>query len=120
MRKPDAACVHPDLPCHSCTYARKQAPVRLLRSVEIFASSWNMGGVDRESCLAAMSEGDLETGAGRSALQAVIPLWIPKGYDLYVSPPARPPASQSTRKPAWHDFSITPLVPLSSLLSPHE
>lgn len=75
-----------------------QDPGRPVRSVEIFASSWNMGGVDRESCLspaAATGEGDLETGAGRSALQVVIPLWIPRGYDLYVSPPASHPFSQS-------------------------
>lgn len=48
-----------------------------MRSVEIFASSWNMGGVDRESCT-------LSPPTGKSALQLVIPYWIPKGYDLYV------------------------------------
>jgi hypothetical protein len=78
-----------DNPC--CLYCTAlhcpalQAPTRRLRSVEVFASTWNMGGVDRESCATSGvgGVGDEEQGA-KSALQLVIPLWIPRGYDLYV------------------------------------
>lgn len=73
-------------------YVRKQAPTRQMRSVEIFASTFNAGGVDRESACGVPSGGGGggdrdETAAAppkKSALQLVIPLWIPRGYDLYV------------------------------------
>ncbi len=56
-----------------------------MRSVEIFASTWNMGGVDRESCAVGTGGTDEEQGrAAKSALQLVIPFWLPLGYDLYV------------------------------------
>lgn len=76
-----------------------------MRSVEVFASSWNMGGVDRECCFppgaantvssfaslsSAATNGGI--GGGRSALQLVMPLWIPKGYDLYVRGPGPTPS----------------------------
>lgn len=54
-----------------------------MRTADIFVSSWNMGGVDRESCTPAAADGP----AALSALQMVIPLWIPRGYDLYVRAP---------------------------------
>ena len=54
-----------------------------MRSVEIFASTWNMGGVDRESCAVGTGGTEEEQGrAAKSALQLVIPFWLPLGYDL--------------------------------------
>ena len=51
---------------------RARAPTRRMKSLEIFCSTWNMGGVDAES---------LETVSFKTTM---LPLWLPQGYSLYV------------------------------------
>lgn len=51
---------------------RARAPTRRIKTLDIFASTWNMGGVDLEA---------LETGG---LVASLLPQWLPQGYSLYV------------------------------------
>ena len=51
---------------------RARAPTRRIKTLDIFVSTWNMGGVDQEA---------LETSGFVTSL---LPQWLPQGYSLYV------------------------------------
>lgn len=51
---------------------RARAPTRCIKTLDIFVSTWNMGGVDHQA---------LETSGFVTSL---LPQWLPPGYSLYV------------------------------------
>ena len=47
-----------------------QMPGRNIDRLHLFVTTWNMGGVEKETF--------------DTAFESMLPTWVPKGYDLYV------------------------------------